>query len=138
MIQAVDTSVLILRERNTEITAWFEAQLLADALAVCDMVRLEYLFGARNGREYDELSDALASLHQFSIEPRDWARALEVQRALAQQTGGGQRVVKIPDLLIAAAAERAELPLVHHDEDFDRISAITGQATRWVTPRGTA
>ena len=138
MIEAVDTSVLILRERNTAIAAWFEAQLLADALAICDMVRLEYLFGARNGREYDELADALAALRQFPIEPRDWARALEVQRALAQQTGRGQRAVKIPGLLIAAAAERAQLPLVHYDEDYDRISAITGQATRWVTPRGNA
>ena len=32
----------------------------------------------------------------------------------------------------------ALLTLVHYDEDYDRISAITGQPTRWVTPRGTA
>ena len=138
MIQAVDTSVLILRERNAAVAAWFGAQLLADELAVCDMVRLEYLFGARNAGDYDLLADALASMRQVPIEPLDWVRALDVQRTLARQTGGGQRAVKIPDLLIAAAAERAQLPLVHYDEDYDRISAITGQPTRWVTPRGTA
>jgi predicted nucleic acid-binding protein len=138
VIEAVDTSVLILSERNAEVAAWFEAQLLADELAVCDMVRLEYLFGARNAGDYELLADALASLRQVPLEPPDWARALEVQSALARQTGGGQRAVKIPDLLIAAAAERAQLPLVHCDEDYDRISAITGQPTRWVTPRGPA
>ena len=138
MIEAVDTSVLILRERNADVAAWFEAQLLADELAVCDMVRLEYLFGARNAGDYDLLADALASLRQVPVEPLDWVRALDVQRTLARRTGGGQRAVKIPDLVIAAAAERAQLPLVHYDEDYDRISAITGQPTRWVTPRGTA
>ena len=138
MIEAIDTSVLILRERNAAVAAWFEAQLLADELAVCDMVRLEYLFGARNAGDYELLADALAALRQVPVEPLDWVRALEVQRTLARQTGGGQRAARIPDLLIAAAAERAQLPLVHYDEDYDRISAITGQPTRWVTPRGTA
>jgi predicted nucleic acid-binding protein len=38
--------------------------------------------------------------------------------------------------LIAAAAERAEVPVLHYDEDFDRIAAVTGQATRWIAPRG--
>ncbi len=60
------------------------------------------------------------------------------QRTLAHQTGGGQRAVKIPDLLIAAAAERAGFPLVHYDGDFDRIATITGQPTSWVIPAGTA
>ncbi len=46
--------------------------------------------------------------------------------------------MKIPDLLIAAAAERAGYPLVHYDADFDRIAALTGQPTSWVIPAGTS
>lgn len=137
MIQLVDTSVLILRERNSQVAEWFRAQLLADALAVCEMISMEYLFGARNGQHYDELREAVGALRQVSIEPADWLRASEVQRTLAHQTGGGQRAVKIPDLVIAAAAERAQLPLVHYDEDYERIAAITGQPASWVAPRGT-
>lgn len=129
---ALDTSVLILRERDPDVGAWFRQRLLSDELAICDLVRLEYLVGARNGTHYDELLDALAALHVVPIEPPDWARALEVQRALARQTGGGQRAVKIPDLIIAASAERARTELVHFDADYDRISSITGQAARWV------
>jgi hypothetical protein len=28
--------------------------------------------------------------------------------------------------------------LVHYDEDYDRIGALTGQPIRWIVPRGTA
>lgn len=129
---ALDTSVLILRERDEEVGAWFRQHLLADQLAICDLVRLEYLFGARNGSHYVELADALAALHSIPIESTDWARALEVQHSLARQTGGGQRAVKIPDLVIAASAERAGLELVHFDGDYDRIASVTGQQTTWV------
>jgi predicted nucleic acid-binding protein len=41
-----------------------------------------------------------------------------------------------PDLIIAAVAERHGMGIVHYDEDYDRIAAITGQPTRWIAPRG--
>ncbi|HTC72102.1 MAG TPA: hypothetical protein VK655_04390 [Solirubrobacteraceae bacterium] len=37
--------------------------------------------------------------------------------------------------LIAASAESAGVELLHYDEDFERIAAITGQPTRWIVPR---
>ena len=43
----------------------------------------------------------------------------------------------IADLVVAAAAERAGLVLLHYDHDFDLIAAVTGQPTEWVVPRGT-
>jgi len=47
---------------------------------------------------------------------------------------GLHRTVKLGDLLIAAAAERAQLVVLHYDRDFDRIATITGQPTEWVAP----
>jgi predicted nucleic acid-binding protein len=44
--------------------------------------------------------------------------------------------VKIPDLLIAATAERYSVQIVHYDRDFETIGSVTGQSTRWVAPRG--
>jgi predicted nucleic acid-binding protein len=41
-----------------------------------------------------------------------------------------------PALTIAAAAEGAEATVLHYDEDYERIAAITGQPTRWIVPRG--
>jgi hypothetical protein len=46
--------------------------------------------------------------------------------------------VSIPDLIVAATAERYSLTVLHYDADYDRLAAITGQSTEWVVPRGTA
>ena len=37
---------------------------------------------------------------------------------------------------IAAAAEAADVVVLHYDDDYDRIAAVTGQATRWLAPKG--
>jgi predicted nucleic acid-binding protein len=44
---------------------------------------------------------------------------------------------KIPDLLIAAAAEELDIAVLHYDSDFDLIAAVTGQRCLWVLPAGT-
>jgi predicted nucleic acid-binding protein len=61
-------------------------------------------------------------------------RALEVQGLLA--TRSQHRAVPLPDLLVAACAERAGLTVLHYDADFDRIAAVTDQAMQWVVARG--
>ena len=48
-----------------------------------------------------------------------------------------QRGRKIPDLLVAAAAEDIGATVLHYDSDFDIISSVTGQPTEWVVPAGT-
>jgi hypothetical protein len=65
-----------------------------------------------------------------------WERALDVYEQLARKAGLHHRAVKHPDLLIAAAAEAAGIPVVHFDEDYDLIARITGQKARWLAPRG--
>lgn len=49
---------------------------------------------------------------------------------------GHHRGASIPDLLIAAIAERTGLTVLHYDRDFDLIAAATGQRMEWVVPRG--
>ena len=52
-------------------------------------------------------------------------RAFEVQMLLADR--GQHRAPSIPDLLIAATAEKAGLTVLAVDKDFDLIAAVTGQ-----------
>jgi len=52
-------------------------------------------------------------------------RAVEVQLLLADT--GHHRGPSIPDLLIAATAEKAGLTVLAVDKDFDLIASITGQ-----------
>ena len=61
-------------------------------------------------------------------------RALDVQHNVSAR--GELRAVKLPDLLIAATAERHGLAVIHYDADYDRIAAITGQAVEWVAVAG--
>ena len=53
-------------------------------------------------------------------------RALEVQLLLADR--GQHRAPSIPDLLIAATAEKVGLTVLAADKDFALIAAITGQS----------
>ena len=62
--------------------------------------------------------------------PADWRRALEVHRRFAATGAGHQRSAKVVDLIIAAVAERVGYPVVHIDDDYERIAALTGQSTR--------
>jgi predicted nucleic acid-binding protein len=60
-------------------------------------------------------------------------RALQVQRLLADRSRRGR---KIPDLLVAAAAEELGVGVLHYDADFDLIGAVTGQRCQWVAAAG--
>src|SRR5262249_37422079 len=55
-------------------------------------------------------------------------RAFQVQMLLADR--GQHRIPSIPDLLIAATAEKAALTVLAVDKDFDLIAAITVRRCR--------
>lgn len=131
-----DTSAWTWSLRSPELRASFGERVGAGELMTCDMVRLEILAQVRNGEEFDIRERELQDLPAAPIAQPEWNRAVEIYRELAHQGGAHQRSVKHPDLLIAAAAESAEVELLHYDEDFDRIAGITGQPARWLAPRG--
>ena len=95
---------------------------------------LEIGYSARNAQEWDDLQEALTAFTLVETTARHVQRARQVQRVLAAQS---QRGRKVPDLLVAAAAEEAGYTVLHYDADFDLISAATGQACEWVIPPGT-
>ena len=108
--------------------------LEAGDAATCAVIELEVLYSTRNASDHARTlrRRALAYRHVVLTEAM-FQRAIEVQGLLALR---GQHRVPIPDLIIAAAAEHAEMVLLHYDADFDRIAAVTGQALEWVVPRG--
>ena len=135
-MELADSSVWA-NKRRPAIRDWFEAAIEAGEIAVCDMVALELLHSARNGSEFHELEDLLLAMPWIPNEAADWVRTREVYRILADRRPAFHRSVKHADLLIAAAAERAGITLVHYDQDFDTIAPVTGQSARWVAARGT-
>jgi len=47
------------------------------------------------------------------------------------------RAVGLPDLLIAAVAERERVTVLHYDSDYELIAQVTVQSVQWVVPSGT-
>jgi predicted nucleic acid-binding protein len=135
-MQLADTTAWHLSRRVPQLRVPFDRSTLAGVIGTCAMVTLELLQSARNGPEFDERRVQLGELPQCPIAALECARAIAVYRELAHQGGAHQRSVGHADLLIAAAAESAGVELLHYDEDFERIAAITGQPTRWIVPRG--
>ena len=124
-----DTSALARVPHHEGVRLQLLEPLMSGAIAYCEITRLEMGLTARNVVEHTELGEVLDALPQVAITPADYARAWEVQGLL---TGRGlHRSVAVPDLLVAACAERLGLGVIHCDADFDLIASVTGQPTRW-------
>ena len=128
----VDTSVLK-RLGHGEVRVVIEALAVRGELGRASICDLEVAYSARNAAEWDELLEALESFTSVDTTAAHVRRALQVQRFLAERS---QRSRKIPDLLVAAAAEELDLTVLHYDADFDHIAEMTGQDCKWVVPAG--
>ena len=130
----VDTSAWG-RLRHAEVAARLVPLVDRGLVATCSPLDLEVLWSTRSPLEYEEVRAERLGLEPVDVDQGQWDRALEVQRHLARSSR--TRAVGIPDLLIAAAAERHGLTLLHYDADFDVVAEVTGQRCNWVVPRGT-
>jgi predicted nucleic acid-binding protein len=128
----IDTSVLK-RLANPAVRAVVEPLADAGRVARAGIADLQVGYSAQNGREWDQLMAALDAFALIETTADHVDRARRVQRLLATRS---QRGRKVPDLLIAAAAEAAHLTVLHYDQDFDKIAKVTGQPCEWVVPAG--
>ena len=128
----LDTSV-IKRIGHPAVRNVVEPMTGAGELARASICDLEVGYSARNAEEWDRLVGALEAFKRVDSTASHLRRALQVQRLLA---GRSQRGRKIPDLLIAAAAEEFGIAVLHYDADFDLIASVTGQHCEWVAPAG--
>lgn len=121
--------------RFPELTAWFNAAVEAGLVLVCDLVILELTRLAPNERRARDVAERLAAFEAIAMPAGLWDRARGTQLALA--ANGDHRRVPPADLLLAAAAEEAEVALVHYDRDYERISSVVGLSQEWLVADGT-
>lgn len=125
----IDTSAYVRLARRTVVDqhVWHEriGRGLVRLLAV---TRLEIGPNARNAASRQSLFEVppLSLMPLEFLTPEMEKRADEVQTLLADrgQHRGGPG---LHDLLVAAAAEKLRLTVIHDDSDFDTIAQITGQ-----------
>src|SRR3569833_3067396 len=105
----------------------WSARISRELVRLSTITRLELGYSARSG-ESGRQQFALPPLALMPVEhltPAIEDRAFEVQMLLADR--GQHRAPSIPDLLIAATAEKTGLTVLAVDKDFDIIAALTGQ-----------
>ena len=126
----IDTSALARMMRaGAESFGWDQA-VAAGLVAVCPIAELEFFYSARSAADRARgIEDMRAVFGWVPVHDRAYSRAWEVQGDLTAK--GEHRSAGPVDLVIAATAELSGLTLLHHDHDFDTITAVTGQPTRW-------
>lgn len=92
-------------------------------LALTDVVFTEILQGLRDEREANLVESHLTAFPILRLEGlRDFALAAELYR---DARAAGFTIRKTLDCLIAAPCVRDGVPLLHADEDFDRLASCT-------------
>jgi predicted nucleic acid-binding protein len=122
----IDKSAIGRLHLATDAAGWAE-RIERGLVRISTVTRLEVGFSARSATDHRNLlgEPPLASMPVEYLTPKIEDRSVEIQTSLAAR--GQHRAPSIPDLLIAATAELAELIVLHLDKDFELIAELTGQ-----------
>jgi hypothetical protein len=120
--------------RFPELASWFNAQVADGLVLVCDLVVLELVRLTPNESRAHEVAERLEAFGSVAIDTELWKRARELQMLLS--VNGDHRRIPPADLLIGAAAERADVPLVHYDRDYERLARVSALKQHWLVPDG--
>jgi predicted nucleic acid-binding protein len=130
-----DTSAWM-RAHHPSVREQWSRALAAGQIATCPIVELELLFTARDGESFDLWAADLAQLRNVPITRSITNAARQAFRSLAHHGPGHHRQVRLPDLLIAACAHDAALPVLHYDHHFDTLAGVLSFGSRWIAPPG--
>ncbi|WP_144120338.1 PIN domain nuclease [Catellatospora sichuanensis] len=127
MTWLIDKSALVRLSASPDAAEWAD-RIGRGSVHITTVTLLEVGFSARSARDLRTASGRppLSLMPVEYLTPAMEQRAVDVQLQLADR--GLHRAPGIPDLLIAAAAERAGHVLLHLDKDFELIADLTGQA----------
>lgn len=122
----IDKSALVRLQSATDAVEW-AGRIDRGLVRISTVTRLEVGYSARTASDHRALlaEPPIASMPVEYLTPKIEERALQLQLALAER--GHHRAPSVPDLLIAATAELAELTVLHVDKDFELIASFTGQ-----------
>lgn len=124
----IDKSALVRLGAAADTAEW-ASRIDRGLVRISTVTRLEVGYSARTAIDHRVLltEPPISSMPVEYLTPKIEDRAVELQLALAER--GHHRAPSIPDLLIAATAELADLTVLHLDKDFELIAELTGQPT---------
>lgn len=113
---------------------WAEA-LRSRQITTCSITTLELLYASRNADEVRELEADEATLRDVPVTVSVQRAAIGALRDLSLK-GAGYHRVKLPDALIAAAAQQAGTGVLHYDQHYDRLTEVLDFDSRWIAAPG--
>ena len=122
----IDKSAYARLANSPEAEQWL-GRIQRAVVRISTVTRLEIGYSFRSGSQArrENAAPPLSLLPVEYLTPAIEDRAVEVQLLLADR--GHHRAPSIPDLLVAATAEKAGLTILAVDKDFDLIAGITDQ-----------
>jgi predicted nucleic acid-binding protein len=122
----IDKSALVRLGASADADDWAD-RIERGLVRITSVTVLEVGYSARSGGDlrHGLTAAPLRSMPVEYLTPAVEDRAIAVQAILADR--GHHRAPSIPDLLIAATAELAQLTVLHVDKDYELIADITGQ-----------
>jgi predicted nucleic acid-binding protein len=136
LIELADTSAWTNRQKDRGVAADFNGRVERGEIATCEIVVLELLWSARDPEQFSLRRRRLEALELVAIDSAAWRRATDVFEELSRRRPLHHRQVALPDLLVAAAAELAGIPVCHYDRHFELIAEVTRQPVRAIAPPG--
>lgn len=123
----IDTSAWIefLRDTGSKVCNTVDDLLGAD-LAICDVISMEVLAGARDEQHLTQLRGLMARATLVRTIAEDYDRAAALYRTCRRN---GETVRKLIDCLIAAVAIRSDALVLHADADFAVLARHTPLGT---------
>ena len=125
----IDTSAWIEYFRGTGSAAAVEVRRLlseeADQVAMCEPLAMEILSGVSDDNAHTKLERLVNGLPSLNIDSSTDFRAAHIYRGARR---AGRTIRCIDDCLIAAVAIRHGVRIIHQDNDFDVIAAMTSLA----------
>jgi predicted nucleic acid-binding protein len=126
----IDTSAWIEYFRATGSAAAVEVRRLlseeADQVTMCEPVAMEILSGVNDDDTHAKLERLVNGLPSLNFDSSiDFRAAAQIYRGARR---AGRTVRSINDCLIAAVAIRHDVRIIHQDNDFDVIAAMTSLA----------
>ena len=118
----VDTSVLIELLNGRLKTRVVEEHLLR--FVTCGPIAQEILQGSLQGAFADGFREAFLAISRL-CDPLRWDTFMQAAEIYRQGRKSGYTIRSSIDCLIAAACIRSGAPILHADEDFDRLASCT-------------
>jgi predicted nucleic acid-binding protein len=122
----IDKSALVRLAASPDAEVW-AGRIHRGLVRITTVTRLEVGYSTRSA---DDLRAGyrrppLSAMPVEYLTPAIEDRAVAVQALLVDR--GQHRAPSVPDLLLAATGELADLTVLHVDKDFELIAGITGQ-----------